>query len=148
VPERLTYDYAVIRVVPKVEREEFVNVGVIVSCPSRKFLQARIEVDEARLLAIDATLDVEMLRQHLAVIPMVCAGGKQAGAIGQLPHRERFHWLVAPRSTIIQTSRVHTGLCENLTAVLEHLLDRTVRPIRIRTVFPSTCPNQDSQFMM
>ncbi|MER3435919.1 MAG: DUF3037 domain-containing protein [Leptolyngbya sp. ERB_1_1] len=144
MPERLTYDYAVIRVVPKVEREEFANVGVIVSCPTRRFLQARIEVDEARLLAIDATLDLEMVRQHLAAIPMICAGGEQAGAIGQLPHRERFHWLVAPRSTMIQTSRVHTGLCEDLTAVLEHLLDKTVRPIRTRTVVPSTCPKQDS----
>lgn len=128
MPEPLTYDYAIIRVVPKVEREEFVNVGVLVSCASRRFLEARIELDEQRLLAIDATLDLELVRQHLAAIPIICAGGKSAGAIGQLPHRERFHWLVAPRSTIIQTSRVHTGLCENLTAVLEHLLDKMVRP--------------------
>ena len=119
-----------IRVVPKVEREEFVNVGVIVSCPTRRFLQAQIEIDEARLLAIDATLDLEMVRQHLATIPIICVGGKAAGAIGQLPQRDRFHWLVAPRSTIIQTSRVHTGLCEDLAAVLEHLLTRMVRPIR------------------
>lgn len=128
MPELLTYDYAIIRVVPKVEREEFVNVGVIVSCGSRRFLQARIELNEARLFAIDASIDIETVRQHLAVIPMICAGGKQAGAIGQLPHRERFHWLVAPRSTIIQTSRVHTGICEDLTTVLEHLLDKMVRP--------------------
>lgn len=123
----LTYDYAIVRVVPKVEREEFINVGVIVSCGSRRFLEARIELDQARLLAIAPDLDLEMVRQHLAAIPIICAGGKPAGAIGQLPHRERFHWLVAPRSTIIQTSKVHTGLCEDLTAVLEHLLDRMVR---------------------
>jgi len=123
-----TYDYAIIRVVPKVEREEFINVGVIVSCPSRGFLDARIELDEQRLLALDSTLDVELIRQHLATIPAICAGGKEAGAIGQLSQRQRFHWLVAPRSAIIQTSPVHTGRCQNPAEVLEHLLDTMVRP--------------------
>lgn len=132
MPEPLTYDYAIVRVVPKVEREEFINVGVIVSCASRRFLEARIELDEARLCAIAPDLDLEMVRQHLAAIPIICAGGKPAGAIGQLPQRERFHWLVAPRSTIIQTSKVHTGLCADLAAVLEHLLEKMVR---------STLPN-------
>jgi hypothetical protein len=127
VPNHFTYDYAIIRVVPKVEREEFINVGVIVSCGIRRFLDARIELDESRLLALDPTLDIEMIRDHLAVIPLICQGGAQAGAIGQLPHRERFHWLVAPRSTIIQTSKVHTGLCQDLQAVLEHLMNRMVR---------------------
>jgi len=127
VPDHLTYDYAIIRVVPKVEREEFVNVGVIVSCASRRFLEARIELNETRLLAIDPTLDVELIRRYLAVIPLLCAGGEPAGAIGQLPLRERFHWLVAPRSTMIQTSRVHTGLCKHLPDVLEHLLALMVR---------------------
>ncbi|UBF25196.1 DUF3037 domain-containing protein [Kovacikia minuta CCNUW1] len=130
MPDQLTYDYAIVRVVPKVEREEFVNVGAIVSCPAKKFLEARIELNEQRLLALDPTLDVELIRNYLAAIPIICAGGGQAGAIGQLPQRERFHWLVAPRSTIIQTSRVHTGLCQNLPAVLEHLLDSMVRPCR------------------
>jgi hypothetical protein len=124
------YDYAIIRVVPKVEREEFVNVGVIVSCPARGFLEARIALDEQRLMALDPTLDVESLRAHLATIPIICRGGEQAGPIGQLLQRERFHWLVAPRSTIIQTSPVHTGYCEDPTAVLEHLLDTMVRPSR------------------
>jgi hypothetical protein len=132
VQDHFTYDYAIIRVVPKVEREEFVNAGVIVSCATKRFLDARIELDEQRLLAIDSTLDVETVRDHLAVIPMICAGGEQAGAIGQLPHRERFHWLVAPRSTMIQTSRVHTGLCKNPTTLLEHLLDTMVRPSQAR----------------
>lgn len=127
MPSHFTYDYAIIRVVPKVEREEFINVGVIVSCGVKRFLDARIELDEARLLALDPTLDIEMIRDHLAVIPRICQGGAQAGAIGQLPHRERFHWLVAPRSTIIQTSKVHTGLCQDLQAVLEHLMNRMVR---------------------
>lgn len=137
MPDRLPYDYAIIRVVPKVEREEFVNVGVIVSCPTRKFLQAQIELDESRVITLDPTIDLELVRQHLAAIPTICIGGKQAGAIGQLPQRERFHWLVAPRSTIIQTSRVHTGLCENLTAVLEDLLNKMVRPARTDTIVAS-----------
>jgi hypothetical protein len=128
VRDRFTYDYATIRVVPRVEREEFINVGVIVSCPAKSFLEARIELDEQRLLAMDATLDVQSIRAHLATIPAICAGGVQAGPIGQLSQRERFHWLVAPRSTIIQTSPVHTGCCTNPTAVLEHLLNTMVRP--------------------
>ena len=123
-----TYDYAIVRVVPKVEREEFVNVGVIVSCSTTGFLAARIELDERRLLALDSTLDVESIRAHLATIPTICAGGAQAGPIGQLSQRERFHWLVAPRSTIVQTSPVHTGRCTDPGAVLEHLLDTMVRP--------------------
>lgn len=126
--DRFTYDYATIRVVPRVEREEFINVGVIVSCPAKSFLEARIELDEPRLLAMDPTLDVQSIRAHLATIPAICAGGVQAGPIGQLSQRERFHWLVAPRSTIIQTSPVHTGCCTNPTAVLEHLLNTMVRP--------------------
>ncbi|HVW69549.1 MAG TPA: DUF3037 domain-containing protein, partial [Steroidobacteraceae bacterium] len=109
--DHCSYDYAVIRVVPRVDREEFVNVGVIVSCPAKDFLEARIEVDEARLVAFDPTLDLEAIRTHLASIPLVCSGGPGSGPIGQLTLRERFHWLVAPRSTIIQTSRVHTGRC-------------------------------------
>lgn len=127
--DRFTYDYAIIRVVPKVEREEFVNVGVIVSCASSSFLEARIELNESRLLAIDAALDVDIIRNYLAVIPILCAGGEPAGAIGQLPTRERFHWLVAPRSTMIQTSRVHTGLCSHLPDLIEHLLNLMVRPL-------------------
>lgn len=126
--DHFTYDYAIIRVVPKVEREEFVNVGVIVSCATRRFLEARIELDPQRLVALDPTLDVETVQGYLDAIPIICAGGKQAGSIGQLPQRERFHWIVAPRSTIIQTSRVHTGLCKDLSAVIEHLLKTMVRP--------------------
>jgi hypothetical protein len=130
VHDRLTYDYAIIRVVPKVEREEFVNVGVIVSCATNGFLDARIELDEQRLLAIDPTLDLDITRRYLAAIPVVCAGGAAAGSLGQLPHRERFHWLVAPRSTIIQTSRVHTGRCQHhLTTVMERLLATMVRSL-------------------
>jgi hypothetical protein len=131
VHDQSTYDYAIIRVVPKVERGEFVNVGVILSCPAKRFLEALIELDEQRLLMLDATLDVESIRTYLATIPEICAGGDQAGPIGQLPQRERFHWLVAPRSTIIQTSPVHTGNCQDPAAVIEHLLETMVRPPRI-----------------
>jgi Protein of unknown function (DUF3037) len=122
-----TYDYAVIRVVPRVDREEFINVGVIVSCPAKDFLEARIELDEPRLLALDSTLDLGSIRMHLASIPAICAGGELAGPIGELSRRERFHWLTAPRSTIIQTSSVHTGCCKNPADVLEHLLGTVVR---------------------
>jgi len=131
--DQCTYDYAIIRVVPRVEREEFINVGVIVSCPARGFLEARIELDEQRLLALDPTVDLESIRTHLAVIPAICAGGEQAGPIGKLSQRERFHWLIAPRSTTIQTSPVHTGSCRNQTEVLEHLLDTMVRPHRAKS---------------
>ena len=127
MPDHNTYDYAVIRVIPKVEREEFVNVGVIVSCPACEFLDAAIEVDETRLKAIDSALDLETIRNHLAAIKLICAGGDDAGPIGKLTQRERFHWLVAPRSTIIQTSPVHSGYCAEPSVALEHLLETLVR---------------------
>jgi hypothetical protein len=131
VHDHSTYDYAIIRVIPRVEREEFVNVGVIVSCPAKGFLEARIQLDEQRLLALDATLDIATVRDHLEAIPAICTGGEQTGPIGQLSQRERFHWLVAPRSTVIQISPVHTGCCKSPSAVLEHLLDTMVRPSRV-----------------
>jgi hypothetical protein len=132
VRDQYPYDYAVFRVVPRVEREEFVNVGVIVSCPARNFLEARFDLDDRRLAALDSTLDIESIRAHLATIPAICAGGEQAGPIGQLSQRERFHWLVAPRSTIIQASAVHTGSCKDPIEVLEHLLNTMVRPTGTR----------------
>ena len=125
--DHYSYDYAIVRVVPKVDREEFVNVGVIVSCPARNFLEARIELDEKRLAALDATIDLGSIRAHLASIPAICAGGEQAGPIGQLTPRQRFDWLIAPRSTIIQTSAAHTGTCADPAAALEHLLNTMVR---------------------
>ena len=132
-----SYDYAVIRVVPRVERGEFVNVGVIVSCPARRFLEARIEVDERRLTALDPTLDLETVQGYLASIPAVCAGGKQAGPMGQWSQRERFHWLVAPRSAIIQMSPVHTGCCNDPAALLDHLMETMVRVPRGADAPPS-----------
>jgi hypothetical protein len=127
VRDHFQYDYAIFRVVPRVEREEFVNVGVIVSCPAKEFLEARIELDEQRLLALDPGLDFASIRAHLGTIPAICAGGEDAGPIGQLSQRERFHWLVSPRSTTIQISPVHTGQCKDPVEVLEQLLKTMVR---------------------
>ena len=122
-----SYDYAVMRVVPRVERQEFVNAGVIVWCKEQDLLEARIDLDEARLRALDASVDLDAVRRHLASIGRICAGGEGAGELGKLSKRERFDWLVAPRSTIIQTSPVHTGLCADMSATLEHLLETMVR---------------------
>ncbi len=119
---KFRYDYAVVRVVPKVDREEFINPGVIVSCPELSFLEASIKLNESRLLALDPKVDLEQVRNNLASIPIICRGGDEAGSIGQLPQRQRFHWLVAPRSTVIQTSPVHTGRSEDPAAALEHLV--------------------------
>jgi hypothetical protein len=119
-----SYDYAIIRVVPRVEREEFVNVGVIVSCPALEYLAARIELDEGRLRALAPNIDLDLVRENLASIPAICGG---SGPIGRLTPRERFHWLVAPRSTMIQTSSVHTGRSDEPSRVLEQLLEKMVR---------------------
>ncbi|HVF57319.1 MAG TPA: DUF3037 domain-containing protein [Pyrinomonadaceae bacterium] len=127
MPELCPFDYAVIRVVPKVEREEFINAGVILSCPAKNFLKAKIELDPARLASLDPSLDPSIIQKHLDAIPVICEGGRGAGPIGRLPARARFHWLVAPRSTIIQTSPVHTGFCDDGDAMLEHLVERMVR---------------------
>ena len=135
MPKPRSYDYAIVRVVPRVERGEFVNAGVIVSCAAEGTLRARIELDEARVLALDPSADLEAIRITLATIPAICAGGEAAGALGKLSVRERFHWLVAPRSTSIQTSAVHTGRCDDLDAALDKLMGRMVRqpaPVRAR----------------
>ena len=134
MPTLHTYDYAVVRVVPRVERGEFINAGVIVSCAASQSLHACIELDDARLLALDPSADVAGLRMALAALPVICTGGDAAGALGKLSVRERFHWLVAPRSTSIQTSPVHTGRCVDLALTLTHLMQHLVRtaPPRIR----------------
>jgi len=127
VPHRCTYDYAVVRVVPHVERGEFVNVGVIVCCATEGFLKALIEMDAARVRALDSALDLEPIREALEAIPAICAGGDAAGPIGRLSVRERFDWLVAPRSTSIQTSPVHAGRCDDLDLAMRRLMDKMVR---------------------
>ena len=127
MPESCPFDYAIIRVVPRVEREEFINAGVIVSCPAKNFLKAKVELDPARLKALAPEMDAGVVEKHLQVLPLICEGGTEAGPIGLLPPRARFHWLVAPRSTIIQTSPVHTGLCTDGDDMLEHLFDVMVQ---------------------
>ena len=125
--ELRTYDYAIVRVVPRVERGEFVNAGIILSCDIHRILKARIELDENALLALAADVDLDIVREALATIPLICAGGAGAGPIGKLSERERFHWLVSPKSTIVQTSPVHSGQCDDPEAALEHLMKRMIR---------------------
>ncbi len=120
------YDFAAIRVVPRVDREEFVNAGVIVYCPELKFLRARVHVDEARLAALWPDLDLDLVRKHLEAIPKICAGARDAGPIASMSVAERFHWLVAPRSTIIQISPVHAGICASPELLTEELFGRLV----------------------
>jgi DUF3037 family protein len=127
VATEYTYDYAIVRIVPRVERGEQINVGVILSCVDTDFLDARIELDEARLRALDPAPDLEAIRDGLATITTVCAGGANAGPIGALPQRGRFRWLVSPRSTVIQMSPVHSGRTTDPPAALERLLETMVR---------------------
>jgi len=127
VPAASSFDYAVVRVVPRVERGEQVNAGVVLFCLQLDFLAARVEVNAPRLAALWPAVDVELVAQHLAAIPRICAGGPDGGPIARLSRRERFHWLVAPRSTIIQVSAVHSGLCEAPGQALEHLFRQMVQ---------------------
>lgn len=122
------YDYAIVRVVPRVEREEFINVGVVLSCPAKKFLHTVFALDVERLRSFAADVDADAIAAQLAVYPLICQGGEEAGPIGKLTQRERFNWLISPKSTIIQTSPVHTGWCEDPALMLEHLLNTMVRP--------------------
>jgi hypothetical protein len=124
---RNIYDYAIVRVVPRVERGEFVNAGIILSCDVARILLARIELDESRVLALDPRADLASIRDALSIIPVVCAGGPGSGRIGAMSERERFHWLVSPKSTIVQTSPVHTGQCSDPDQALEHLMNTMVR---------------------
>ena len=120
------FQYAALRVVPRVEREEFVNVGVIVFCRTRRFLRARVSLDPRRIQALAHDVDLEAVQQHLEARVRVAAGDPGAGPIAALPQSERFHWLVAPSSTVIQTSSVHSGLCDNPEAVLDRLFAQLV----------------------
>ena len=126
MPALNSYDYAIVRVVPCVERGEYINAGVILFCRTRRFLDALVYLDVQRLTTLYPAVDLDMVQRHLEIIPLVCAGSAEAGAIGQLSQSERFHWLVSPRSTIIQTSPAHSGLCTDPAATLEHLLKTMV----------------------
>ena len=122
------FEYALLRVVPRVERGEFVNAGVVLYCQEKRFLEAAIDLDPERLRALDPRLDPETVRAHLEAAHRVCAGGPEAGPIGLLPPVQRFGWLVAPRSTVVQPGPVHTGLTEDPGEALDHLLASMVSP--------------------
>jgi hypothetical protein len=116
------FEYALLRVVPRVERGEFINAGVVLHCPEKNFLGARVHLEPERLAALDPSLDHARVLAHLEIARLVCAGGREAGPIGLLPRSQRFGWLVAPRSTVVQPSPVHTGFAADPEDALEHLL--------------------------
>lgn len=124
---RLPFDHAIVRVVPRVERGERINAGVILHCHDRDYLAARVLLDERLLLAIDPGVDLDLVRAHLEAIPVIAAGGPGSGPIGALPRRERWSWLVAPRSTILMTSAPHPGLCDEPEEALSRLVDKLLR---------------------
>jgi hypothetical protein len=126
MPEKHLFEYAVIRVVPRVEREEFLNVGVIVYCASQGFLQTRCTLNEERLRAFSGDLDMQELHERLGAFDRICGGRQAGGTIGQLPIASRFRWLTATRSTIVQTSPVHPGLCTDARETLERLYTQLV----------------------
>ena len=123
------FEYAVIRMVPHVEREEFLNIGIVLYCASQKFLQAKFELDKERLKVLCEKLDFEELKEHIASFERICAGGNDAGPIGILSIPERFRWLTATRSTILQTSKVHPGLCDDASEMLESLFVQLVSKV-------------------
>lgn len=130
MPERLAFEYTVIRVVPRVERAEFLNAGVVLICRSRRFLGARVELNRQRLACFSPNLDREFVNgveTQLLLIPRIAAGDITAGPIARLDFRERFHWLAAPASTVIQASPAHTGLCSDPARQLDELFDELVR---------------------
>jgi hypothetical protein len=120
------YDYAILRAVPRVERGERINVGVVLSCPTRGFLDCATHLDAARLRALDPRADVEGLARQLAAVEAVCRGRRDAGPIAALPRSERFHWIVSPRSTVLQASHVHAGRCDDPALALAHLVEALV----------------------
>jgi hypothetical protein len=126
MPDLCSFEYAVVRVVPRVDREEFLNTGVVLYCRERRFLAAQIRLDTGRLAALAPELDPGTVQRHLELIPRICAGGPAAGPIGQLSQVERFRWLTSPRSTVIQVSPVHCGLCTDPEAELEDLIRKVV----------------------
>ena len=126
MPEAHSYDYTVVRVVPRVERQEFVNAGVILLCRTLRFLDCRIALDRERLRAIHPDCDAEMIQAQLDLIPPICAGGAAAGTLGELDRAERFRWLAATRSTVVQAAPIHSGLCTDPASTLDDLFVRFV----------------------
>jgi hypothetical protein len=132
VPDRSAFQYTILRVVPRIERGECMNVGVVLFCRQRQFLAARIELDEARLAALAPGLDPADVRPHLEAIAAVVLGEAGGGALARMPASERFGWVAAPSSTLIQPSEVHTGLTDDPERTLEHLFSSLV-PVRAPT---------------
>jgi hypothetical protein len=126
MPARLLYEYAVIRIMPRVEREEFINVGVILYCREKKFLRAVYTINEARLKALCDGLDCTEIKEHLLSLERIANGDPAGGPIAQLDHASRFRWLTATRSTVVQTSKVHPGFCEDPQEMLEKLFEQLV----------------------
>ena len=128
------FEYALLRVVPRPERGEYINAGVVLYCPDLGFLDARIHLDTGRLRVLDPGLDPETVLEHLRSARRICAGGSEAGALGRLSARQRFGRVVAPRSTVVQSSPIHTGFTDNPEDELEYLLRVMVRPPEERSV--------------
>lgn len=126
MPDNITYEYAIIRVVPKVEREEFINVGAILYAKKKKYLGMQYQLDEKRLAAFGNTIDLDLIRSYLKAWELVCQGGKIGGAIGSLEIHVRFRWLTANRSSIIQSSATHSGLCSDPEQMLMDIFERYV----------------------
>jgi DUF3037 family protein len=121
-----SYDYALIRLVPNVERGECLNVGILLFCRTRSFLGMRVHLDTRRILVLAPDLDIDSAQQQLDAMLRICAGSSEAGSLGSMSQSERFHWLTSPRSTILQPSPVHSGLCSDPEMVLESLLKKMV----------------------
>lgn len=126
MPGKNLFEYAVLRVVPKVEREEFLNVGVVLYCPPQKFLQVKFQLREERFKAFPCETDMQEIRQYLEAFEKICAGNADESPIARLPVAERFRWLTATRSTVVQLSKVHTGLCDDAGEKLEQLYNQLV----------------------
>jgi hypothetical protein len=126
MPENHLFEYAIIRIVPKVEREEFLNIGVVLYCKKMNFLEARFVVNEERLRSFCDGMDLTELKSYLRSFEQICKGSKEGGPIGELDMASRFRWLTATRSTILQTSKVHPGLCEDAGEALARLFTQLV----------------------
>jgi hypothetical protein len=124
--DKQLYEYAILRIVPRVEREEFINVGVVLYCSGRQYLDVISEINPSRLAAFNADIDVEQIQAYLRAFRQICVGKKEGGAIGALPLSSRFRWLTATRSTILQTSKVHAGFCGDPELALARLFDQQV----------------------
>lgn len=126
MPDRVPFEYAVIRLVPKVEREEFINIGILLFSKRMNFLGMRYKIDETRIQAFTDEVDIDLLLQYLRAWELICDGDPEGGPISHLDIAERFRWLAAPKSTMIQVSETHAGLCDDPKGILEKLYNRYV----------------------